>query len=289
MANIRKTPRYQKSSAKAKAEVNKMKAVAAKATPPPSKESEKKKNKKNTAVGKDSEAERQKYDWIVGPSTKKAVVAAPSCSAKSKANKKSDNNFDRKGIESIIKAAAAVAVLMVPVKRKATAVNKAAAATAPINKTKVKKPGPQTEHFSELCQYKADHGTMRVPWTSADSNNILAKWVNYTRKGYENNLLLVVYVDALNVVQFEWTAGQITNKVFAAWFAELLEFQNIHGTLQFVGDDRNNFPKLTYWCYYAKKTDINVLTNKSKNAVFALPLCKMIVDIGIVTSRFYLY
>jgi hypothetical protein len=63
-----------------------------------------------------------------------------------------------------MKAAAASAALLGPAKRKA-----AAAATAPLKKTKVTKSGPQTddqtfwEHFSELFQYKADRGTMRVP------------------------------------------------------------------------------------------------------------------------------
>jgi hypothetical protein len=146
MAKTRKTPRPQKSSAKAKAAVNKMKGATTKATPH-SEESDKMKAKKKKVVGKDSEAERQN----------------PFRSAKSKVDKKSgDDDIDRTGIESIMKAAAAKA-LSSPVKRKA-----AAAAKAP-KKTKVKKTGPQIDdhifwkRFMELCQYKADHGAMRVP------------------------------------------------------------------------------------------------------------------------------
>jgi hypothetical protein len=83
----------------------------------------------------------------------------PSRSAKSKANKKAgDDDIDRKGIESIMKASSAVSeALLGPLKRKAAY---EATATAP-KRTKVKKPGPQTDdqkfwkHFSELFQYKA--------------------------------------------------------------------------------------------------------------------------------------
>jgi hypothetical protein len=104
------------------------------------------KAKKKTAVGKYSEAERHN----------------PSRSAKSKANKKSrDDNIDPTGTKSIMKAASAAAALLGPFKRKAEAT-----ATTP-KKIKVKKPGPQTDdqtfwkRFTELCQYKADHGTIK--------------------------------------------------------------------------------------------------------------------------------
>jgi hypothetical protein len=117
------------------------------------------KAKKKTVVGKGSEAERHN----------------PSRSAKSKADKKSgDNAIDLTGIESIMNASAAVAALSGPAKRKA-----ADAATAP-TKTKVKKTGPQTDdqtfwkRFTELCQYNADLGTMRVPpdlWGSSHFMN----------------------------------------------------------------------------------------------------------------------
>jgi hypothetical protein len=100
-----------------------MKRAATKGTSP-SDESDKTKAKKKTVVDKDSEVERQN----------------PYRSAKSMAdNKSGDDDIDRTGVESIMKAAAAVAALSGPAKRKA-----AAAATAP-KKTNVKKPGPQSD------------------------------------------------------------------------------------------------------------------------------------------------
>jgi hypothetical protein len=151
MAKTQKISRPQKSSAKAKAAVNKMKGAATKATPL-SEEFVKMKAKKKTVAGKYSEAEQHN----------------PSRSAKSEADKKlGDDDIDRTGIESIMKAAAAaaaVATLLGPAKMKA------ASAAKVQNKTKMKKPCPQTDdqtfwkRFTELCQYKANHGTMRVPW-----------------------------------------------------------------------------------------------------------------------------
>jgi hypothetical protein len=136
MAKTQKTPRPQIFSAKAKAAFNKMKGAATKATPP-SEESEKMKAKKKTVVGKDSKVE----------------LHNPYRSAKSKTDKKSgDDDIDRTGIESILKAAlVAVAALSGPAKRKVTA-----AATGP-NKAKVKKPAPKlmTRHFGNFLQNSA--------------------------------------------------------------------------------------------------------------------------------------
>jgi hypothetical protein len=95
-----------------------MKGVVTKATPP-SEESDNMKAKRNTVVGKYSKVERHNS----------------SHSAKSKADKKSgEDDIDRTGIKSIMKAAAAVTDFSGPAKR-----NAATAATAP-KKTKVKKP-----------------------------------------------------------------------------------------------------------------------------------------------------
>jgi hypothetical protein len=120
---------------------------AATTTTSPSEESDKIKATKKTVVGKDTEAERQN----------------PSRSAKIEADKKSgDDDIDQTGIKSIMKAAS-VAALSCPAKSKADV-----AATAP-NKMKVKKPDSQTDDqtfwkiSTELCQYKVDRGTMRVP------------------------------------------------------------------------------------------------------------------------------
>jgi hypothetical protein len=105
MAKTKKTSRPQRSSAKAKAAVNKMKGAVNKSTPP-SEESDRMKAKKKTAVGKDSEAERHN----------------PSRSAKSKADKKSgDYDIDRTVIEYIMKAEEVVSALLGPTKRKAAA------------------------------------------------------------------------------------------------------------------------------------------------------------------------
>jgi hypothetical protein len=70
--------------------------------------------------------------------------------------------------------AAAVVALSGPAKRESTA-----PATAP-KKTKVKKPGPQSDdqifwlYFSELRKYKVEHGTRSVPQSKDSTYNILA-------------------------------------------------------------------------------------------------------------------
>jgi hypothetical protein len=154
-------------------------------------------------------------------------------SDKMKADKKraavANNNEDRRGVKSIKKAAAAIASLLRPAKRKLTD-NKAAAPTQ-LKKTKAKiKPAPPKaktgitvpkkaghhseyvtfwKRFAELCKYKADHGKMRVPRTNASKNNTLAEWVHYIRKRYMIDKLPVQYMDALKAIDFEWTAIQI--------------------------------------------------------------------------------
>jgi hypothetical protein len=46
--------------------------------------------------------------------------------------------------------------------------------------------------------------------------------------------------------------------------------------------------KLAPWGNYAKITAITLLTNKTKNAEFTIPPCKMLVPIGLVPLEFYL-
>jgi hypothetical protein len=95
----------QKSSAKAKAAVNKMQGAVTKTTPP-SEESRNMKAKRKIVVGKYSTVEPHNR----------------SRSAKSKANKKSgEDDIDRTGIKSITKAASTVAALSGPAKRNAAA------------------------------------------------------------------------------------------------------------------------------------------------------------------------
>jgi hypothetical protein len=105
MDKIRKTFRPQKSSAKAKAAVNKMKGAVTKTTPP-SEESDNMKAKRNTVVGKYSNVEPHNR----------------SRSAKSKVDKKSgEDDIDRTGITSTTKAASAVSASSGPAKSNAAA------------------------------------------------------------------------------------------------------------------------------------------------------------------------
>jgi hypothetical protein len=92
MAKTRKTPRPQKSSAKAKAAVNKMKGAATTATPP-SNESAEAKVKGETVVGDHPEVEQKNQ-------AARAVL--------SNTDKSSGDDDDMTGIQSIMKAAAAV-------------------------------------------------------------------------------------------------------------------------------------------------------------------------------------
>jgi hypothetical protein len=124
--------------------------------------------------------------------------------------------------------------------------------------SKAKKPGTPSDdqvfwlRFSELCRYKADHGTMTVPWSKHGTNNVLANWVHYIRKRYASNLLADKYKSSLNGINFEWTAGQITKKGFEGRFAKLVEYHKQNGTVEVLGDNIKKNPQLA------------VLTNKKK-------------------------
>jgi hypothetical protein len=89
--------------------------------------------------------------------------------------------------------------------------------------------------FSELCRYKADHGTMSVHGSKDGTNNVLANWIHYIRKRYKNNVLPATHTSILNGINFEWTAGQITKKGFEGWFAKLLEYHKQNGIVQVLG------------------------------------------------------
>jgi hypothetical protein len=49
--------------------------------------------------------------------------------------------------------------------------------------SKANKPGTPSDDqvfwllFSELCRYKADHGTTTFPWSKRGTNNVLANWI----------------------------------------------------------------------------------------------------------------
>jgi hypothetical protein len=145
MARTRKTPRPQKSSAKAKAAVNKMKGAATTA-PRPSDESDKAKVEVETVVW---EADNMSVD-------DGAVT----------------------GRQSIMEAASAVVSLLgvatmitdVPANApKKSKGKKPSPFKRKTPATKAKKPAPPSDdqvfwlHFSELCRYKADHSTTNVP------------------------------------------------------------------------------------------------------------------------------
>jgi hypothetical protein len=229
---------------------------------------------KKTVVGKYSEAERHN----------------PSLSAKSKADKKSgDDDIDRTGIKHIMKAAAAVASLLGPSNRKV-----AAAATDPLKKTKVKKPGPRNDNqtfwkrFTELCQYKVDHGTMRVPRKKDNTDNILANWIRYTRKRIAKQLLPAIYKKSLNGIECEWIARRITKKALMAGLPSFWSSRTYIVPSKFCATTKKS-PSLAYRSKYVKRTTITVLTNRRKNAEFTVPRCKMIVEIVLVPIEFYLY
>jgi hypothetical protein len=93
----------------------------------------------------------------------------------------------------------------------------------------------------------------------------------------------------LNVINFEWIEGQITQKGFEGWFAELLEYHKQNGTVKVLGEKKEKNPQLAKWGNYARRRAIAVLTNKKKNAVFTLQRCKMLVDIGLVYLHHYQY
>jgi hypothetical protein len=105
MAKTRKISRPQKSSAKAKTAVNKMKGAVIKTTPP-SEESDNMKANRKTVVGKYSKVEPHNR----------------SRSAKSKADKKiGEDDIDQTGIKSITKAASSVSASSGPAKRNSAA------------------------------------------------------------------------------------------------------------------------------------------------------------------------
>jgi hypothetical protein len=109
--------------------------------------------------------------------------------------------------------------------------------------SKAKKPGPPSDdqvswlHFSELCRYKADNGTMSVPWSKHGTNNVLDNWIHYIRKRYARNSLADKYKSSLNGINFEWTAVQITKKGFEGWFTELVEYHKQNGTVEVLGEN----------------------------------------------------
>jgi hypothetical protein len=96
-------------------------------------------------------------------------------------------------------------------------------------------------------------------------------------------------VVALNGIYFELTNGQIPRGQFMVGFVKLREFKYNHGTVYFLGGDKNNFPKLASWKEYTKNTTIKVLKKEPNNSVFTLLCTKKLVDIGLVPLSYYKY
>jgi hypothetical protein len=105
---------------------------------------------------------------------------------------------------------------------------------------------------------------MIVPRSKDGTNNVLANWIHYIRKRYKNNVLPATHKSILNVINFEWTADQITKKGFKVWFAKPLEYHKKNGTVQVLGDNTKKYPQLAKWGNYANRTAIAVLKNKKK-------------------------
>jgi hypothetical protein len=101
------------------------------------------------------------------------------------------------GIQSVMKAAAVVSLWGVTTKKTVLAVGpkkpKAKKPSPSKRKTlasKANNPGPPSDgqvfwlSFSEICTYKADHGTMSVPRSKHGTSNVLANWIHYIRERY---------------------------------------------------------------------------------------------------------
>jgi hypothetical protein len=279
MAKTRRTPRPQKSPAKDKAAVNKMKGSA-------------------TTVPRSPNEPDVPDEAEVKVGIESVVWDHPESEQKIKADEISVDDGTT-GIQSVLEAAAAVVAL-------SGAMSKKSAPAVGAKKPNAKKPSPSKRkmlaknppprddqvfwlRFSELFRYKAEHGTTTVPRSKHGTNNALANWVHYIRKRYASDLLADKHKNSLNGINFEWTVGQIAKKGFEGWFAELVEYQKQTGTVEVLGDNNKNNTQLANWGNYARRTAIAVLTKKNNNAEFTLQLCKMLLDTGLVPLHFYQY
>jgi hypothetical protein len=113
--------------------------------------------------------------------------------------------------------------------------------------------------------------------------------VHYVRKRKARDQVAHCVVTALNGIDFQWTAGQSPGGQFEVRFAKLEEFKKNHGTVSFLGEDKNNFPKLASWTFYAKSMAIKVLNKEAINSVFTLLCIKKLVDISLVPLSHYKY
>jgi hypothetical protein len=187
-----KTPYPQKSSAKAKAAVNKMKGAATTAPCSP-----------------DESDEPDEAEMEVG--IESVVWDHPEAEQKIKADEISVDD-GAIGIQSAMEAAAVVvslsgvatmktALVIGPKKPKA---KKPSPSKRKTPACKAKKPAPLSDdqvfwiRFSELCRYKADHGTMSVSRSKDGTNNVPANWIHYIRKRHKKNILPATHTSILN-------------------------------------------------------------------------------------------
>jgi hypothetical protein len=228
MAKTRRTPRPQKSPSKAKASVNQMKGAATNAPHSPNQSNDSNEHgvPDEAEVKEEAEQKIKVDDIFVDDGTT--------------------------GIHSAMEAAAAVVFLLVVTTKKTVLafgpkkpkVEKPSPSKRKPLASKAKKPGPPSDDqlfwicFYELCRYKDYHGTTTVPRSKHGTNNELANWIHYIRKRYASNLLADKYKSSLNGINFEWTAGQITKKVFEGWFAELVEYHKQNGTVEILGENK---------------------------------------------------
>jgi hypothetical protein len=252
MAKTRKTPHTHKSPAKANAEVNNMKGAATTAPRYPDKSEEPDvPDEAEVKVGIESVVWDADEIYVDDGAT---------------------------GIQYVLEAASAVVSLS------GVTTNKTALAVGP-KKTKAKKPSPSKRKtpaskankpgppsddqvfwmcFSELCRYKADHGTMSVSQSKHGTNNVLANWIHYIRKRSASNLFADKYKSILNGINFEGTVGQTTKKGFKCWCTDLVKYHKQNGTIEVLGENKQKNPQLAKWGNYARRTYIIMLTNKKK-------------------------
>jgi hypothetical protein len=68
---------------------------------------------------------------------------------------------------------------------------------------------------------------------------------------------------------------------FEVWFAQLEDFKRTHGTITFLVEDKQEYPKLPSWSFYSKCTAIKVFKMEVLIFFKTLVRIKKLVDIDI--------
>ena len=84
------------------------------------------------------------------------------------------------------------------------------------------------EMYAALVRYRAKYGDCNVPrgWPR---NRRLAEWVRGQRRSREKNTLKQCYIDKLDAIGFPWTRAEAGDDLWELKYAELVEFQRVHG------------------------------------------------------------